>query len=92
MANPTSYNPTYIATATTTVVATGKGVLHAINITETAAGAITVYDNTAGSGTILAVFKASIVENSFVLDVAYSTGLTIVTAGASKLTVSWAPM
>jgi hypothetical protein len=92
MANPVSYNPTYIATATTTVVDTGAGVLHAINITETAAGAITVYDNTAASGTILAVFKASIVENSFVLDVAYTIGLTIVTAGASKLTASWAPM
>ena len=92
MANPVSYNPTHIATATTTVVATGKGVLHAINLTETAAAAITVYDNTAGSGTILAAFKASVGENSFVLDVAYSTGLTVVTAGASKLTVSWAPM
>jgi len=48
-----------------------------------------VYDNTAASGTILAVFKASIAENSFVLDLTFSTGLTIVTAGASKLTVSW---
>lgn len=66
MANPVSYNPTYIATATTTTVATGRGVLHAINITETAAGAITVYDNT--------------------------LGCTIVTAAASKLTVSWGPM
>ena len=92
MANPVSYNPTYIATATTTVVDTGAGVLHAINITETAAAAITVYDNTAGSGTILAAFKASVGENSFVLDVAYTIGLTVVTAGASKLTVSWAPM
>lgn len=92
MANPTSYNPTYIATATTTPVATGKGVLHAVNITETSVGAITIYDNTAASGTILAAFKASIAENSYVLDVAYSTGLTIVTGGASKLTVSWAPM
>ena len=83
------YSSTYIATATTTTVATGRGMLHAINITETAAGAITVYDNTAASGTILAVFKASIAENSFVLDLTFSTGLTIVTAGASKLTVSW---
>jgi len=40
----------------------------------------------------LAAFKASVGENSFVLDVAYSTGLTVVTAGTSKLTVSWTPM
>ncbi len=83
------YSSAYIATATTTTIATGAGILHAINITETAAGTITVYDNTAGSGTIIAVFKASIVENSFVLDASFTIGCTIVTAGASKLTATW---
>jgi len=83
------YSSTYIATATTTTVATGQGILHAINITETAAGTITVYDNTAASGTIIAVFKASIAENSFVLDASFTIGCTIVTAAASKLTATW---
>lgn len=83
------YSSTYISTATTTTVKTGKGVLRRIIISETAAGAITIYDNTAASGTVLAVFKASIVEDSHEFNVRFGTGLTIVTAGASKVTVIW---
>jgi len=79
----------YIATATTTVVKTGAGVLHTIVVGETAAGTITVYDNTAASGTIIAVLKASIVENTYTFDRAFSTGLTIVTGAASKIHVSY---
>ncbi len=79
----------YIATATTTTVKSGAGWLHAITIGETAAGAITIYDNTAGSGTVICVLKASIVEGTYVFDRAFTTGLTIVTAGASKLHVSY---
>ncbi len=83
------FQPAYIATATTTTVKSGTGRLHSITVGETAAGAITVYDNTAGSGTIIAVLKASIVEATYTFDVKFTTGLTIVTAGASKITVSW---
>lgn len=82
-------NATYISTATTTTVKTGIGRMVRINITETAAGAITVYDNTAASGTILAAFKASVVEGTYEFNCRFNTGLTIVTAGASKLTVIW---
>ena len=83
------YSSAYIATATTTTIATGAGILHAINITETAAGTITVYDNTAASGTIKAVLKASIVEGDYLHDIDFTIGCTIVTAGASKLTATW---
>lgn len=82
-------NGAYISAATTTGVASSAGILHAITITETAAGAITVYDNTAASGTVICAFKASIVEGTYIFDRAFSTGLTIVTAGASKLHVSY---
>jgi len=82
---------TYIATATTTTCVTGAGVLHTIVVGETAAGAITVYDNTAGSGTIIAVLKASIAEQTFTFDRKFTTGLTVVTAAASKITVTHAP-
>lgn len=78
---------TYISTATTTLVATGRGTIKRIILGETAAGAITVYDNTAASGTIIAVLKASIVEQVFEFGVDFATGCTVVTAGASKLTV-----
>lgn len=82
------FKPTYIATTTTTVVQTGGGVLGSIVLGETAAGAITVYDNTAASGTIIAVLKASTVEGTYTFNCAFSIGLTVVTAAASKLTVN----
>lgn len=84
-----NYSSAYISTATTTTVKTGSGFLNSITIGETAAGAITIYDNTAGSGTVLAAFKASVVENTYKIEAPFKTGLTIVTAGASKLTVSY---
>jgi len=84
-----TFKSTYISTATTTTCKTGRGVLKSITLGETAAGAITVYDNTAGSGTVLAVLKASIAEQTFTFDLCFDVGLTIVTAGASKLTVSY---
>lgn len=83
------YSSTYISSATTTTPKSVRGVLRSILLTETAAGTITIYDNTTASGTILAVFKASIVEGEYPLNISFHTGLTIVTAAASKLTVTW---
>lgn len=80
-------NATYISTATTTTAKTGRGTLYRIIISETAAGTITIYDNTAASGTVLAVFKASVVEGTYDIGCRFLTGCTIVTAGASKVTV-----
>jgi hypothetical protein len=87
--NSDSYNYTNIATATTTVVKPGTGILKAITVNTTAAGAITIYDNTSAAGTKIATLKASIVEGTYEFNVAFATGLTIVTAGASDVTVSW---
>lgn len=78
-----------ISTATTTVVKSGQGVLKSITVNTTAAGAVTVYDNTAASGTKIATLKASVAENDYEYEVAFSTGLTIVTAAASDITVSY---
>lgn len=86
---PFSHQYTYISTATTTTIKSDMGHLAKIIISETAAGAITIYDNTAGSGTIIGVLKASIGEGSYEFNVGFGTGLTIVTAGASKITVVW---
>lgn len=85
----TTFETSYISTATTTNVKTGKGKLHAITVGETAAGAITIYDNTAASGTIIGVLKSSVAEQTFIFDATFRTGLTIVTAAASKITVSY---
>lgn len=86
---PACFNGTYanIATNTTTTVKGGAGFLHRIIVNTTAAGAVTIYDNTAGSGTKIATLKSSIAEGSYEYNVAFSTGLTIVTAAASDLTI-----
>lgn len=85
----TPSNGTYISTATGTTVKTGRGVLKSIVLGETAAGAITVYDGTDTNGTVKAVLKASIVEGQYDFNIRFTTGLHVVTAGASKLTVVW---
>ena len=81
-----------IATATTTTAKTGKGCLKRIVINKPVATAvITVYDNTAASGTKLATITlpATLLEDtkSLEFDVAFGTGLTIVTSQATDLTV-----
>lgn len=85
-----AFNYNNITTATTTVIKSGKGVLHNITINTTTAFAITIYDNTAASGTKIATIAASpAIGSTFKYDVAYTIGLTIVTAGASDITVSY---
>lgn len=80
--------PRNITTATTTVVKTGPGVLVSVVLNETNAGAITIYDNTAASGTVIATIAASATGGStFGYLCQFTTGLTVVTAGADDITV-----
>lgn len=88
----------YISTNATTVVKSSAGFLHSITIGTAGASAntITVYDNTAGEGTVIAVLDGvtgalSGAPVNFVFDVCFKTGLTIVTATgtAAKITVSY---
>lgn len=88
----TPSNGTNISTLTTTVVKSGSGILRRIVVnkvgtTDTA----TVYDNTAGSGTIIASINCSAAHRTLEYGVRFTTGLTIVTAGtaASDITVVW---
>lgn len=78
-----------ISTATTTTVKSGAGLLHVLTINTAAAGTITIYDNTAASGTKIATIAASAAGPNFIFDVVFTTGLTIVTAAASDITVSY---
>jgi hypothetical protein len=82
-------NATNITTATTTTVKTGRGNLAKIVVNSTSAGSITVYDNTAGSGTKITTLKASIAEGTYEYNCRFLVGLTIVTGGASDITVIW---
>ena len=79
-----------ITSAATTVVKSGRGVLVAVILNETNAGAITIYDNTAGSGTKIATIAAGADPGtSFPYLAQFTTGLTIVTAGADDITVTF---
>ncbi len=81
------YKPTYISTATTTVVSSTPCVLHSIVLGETTAGTITIKDG----DTTIGVLKVSIAEGEYNFDAIIRESLSIITAGASKLTVLTKP-
>lgn len=82
-------NAQYISTATTTTCKTGAGLLHTITVNGGTAGTIIVYDNTAASGTIIASFDSTNALATYTFDAIFATGLTVITAAATKLTVSY---
>lgn len=87
----TSGNYSHLAANGTTVLKAGPGVLHTVTInTAGATDTITLYDNTAGSGTKIATINST-QETTLVFNVRFSTGLTVVIAGttAPDVTISW---
>lgn len=83
-----------ISTATTTTVKSGAGFLHLVQINAAVALAtINIFDNTAGSGTLIATITmpAALLASQVTLryDISFATGLTIVTTGAQNMTVSF---
>lgn len=83
------YDYEYIASAKTTQVKSSAGFLHSITVNSTAAGTIKVIDGTSGSTANIATLKASVGEGTYTYDVEFSTGLRIITAAASDITVSY---
>lgn len=79
------------ASNATTTIKSGAGVLKrvTVNTIGSASNTCTIYDNTAGSGTIIAVIDPTQAQRTFEYDLVFSTGLTIVTATgtAADLTV-----
>ena len=82
-----------IAGAATTVVKTGRGALIAIvNNKTVASGVVTVYDNTAGSGTKIATITnpATLLQSQYNLPyyrTEFAIGLTVVTSSTDDITV-----
>lgn len=66
----------------TTVVKSGAGTLASITINTKGASSntLTVYDNTAGSGTKIATIDTTVAAITLNFNVAFATGLTIVSA------------
>lgn len=87
------FNYTNITTDTTTVIKSGAGILHTVILnTPVATEVITIFDNTAASGTKIATITvpASPLPVELTFDCAFLTGLTILTAtAASDITVMW---
>jgi len=87
--SPVAVAPRYvnISTATTTVVRVGAGTLRAI-VANTPTGNVTIYDNTAASGTKIGTIvfsSAAPLVLQYGLEV--NTGITIVTSAAADITV-----
>ena len=84
-------NPTYkyIAGETTTVCKYGAGSLHTI-VNNDNSGSVIVYDNTAGTGTIIASVDLAKVLGTLTFNAPFSNGLTLVTSGSNaKVTVTY---
>lgn len=82
----------HVSSNTTTTIKSGSGILSTVclnkaGITNTA----TLYDNTAGSGTVIAVIDTTLTVGTRAYDAVFSTGLTVVTSGgtAADLTLSY---
>jgi len=83
------YSFANITTQTSTVVKSGPGLLKRIIFGQAlASGVVAIYDNTAGSGTLITTitFPATLLNNvaCYNFDCAVATGLTIVTSGATQ--------
>ena len=87
-----AFKYTNITGQATTTVKSGSGILHTICVnTPAATETITIYDNTAASGTKIGTVTVFASTNPcLTYDVNFKTGLTLVTATASSdLTVSY---
>ena len=79
----------YISTAATTTVKSGAGFFHLMTVEGGTAGTIIIYDNTAASGDIIASFDSTNAIATYGFNISFTTGLTIITSAATKLTVAY---
>lgn len=85
------YKYTNITTATTTQVFSGNGRLFRVVLNETTDGAITISDSTSAGTPLIAVIATSIAPTTLYYGIKLTSGLRITTAGASDVTIIWAP-
>lgn len=77
-----------ITSATTTVVKSAAGVLNRIIVEVALTGTATVYDNTAGSGTIVLILPIGTPAGVYAVAIPLATGCTVVTSAADRLVVN----
>ena len=80
-----------ITTANTYILKYGPGLLHRITLNNPTGTLLTVYDNTAGSGTTLAVINTPAQANPVTLEfgIQFSNGLTVVSTGTWDATIAY---
>lgn len=83
------YSDTVISTATTTVIKSGAGRIRQIRVLGGTLGNVTAYDNTAASGTVMVPTFTPDKGQVLIEDCKFTTGLTIVTAAATLVIVTW---
>lgn len=71
------FNYSFNSLPSLSIVKSGSGFLHAVNIGMVSSPTITIYDNTTNSGQIIQNFNAGYPQGSYVLDVSFTTGLSI---------------
>ncbi len=85
------YSNTYVTLASLTVIKSAAGFIHDITVGHTSNPTLTIYDNTAGSGSVQQIFGAGMPIGSYVLDVPTATGISFVFQPgiAPSLGVGW---
>lgn len=86
------YSSCRFTTSTTTTCKSGAGVVHTLVInTRGATSTISCYDNTAASGTSIAIVDTTLSTTAFAYDINFTTGLTCITAGTTPgdITISY---
>lgn len=82
----------HLAAAGTTVVKSGSGVLRRVVVGGVGiTSSVTLYDNTAGSGTVISAIASLLAGGHYEYNAAFATGLTVVVAAATPpdVTVIW---
>lgn len=82
----------HLAAAGTTVVKTGSGVLRRVVVGGVGiTSSVTLYDNTAGSGTVISAIASLLAGGHYEYNAAFATGLTVVVSAATPpdVTVIW---
>lgn len=84
-----AFSFTRITTATTTLVKTGEGITPGIFVEAALAGAVTVYDSLAASGSNPLILPIGTVAGFHQFPLKFSVGLTVVTAGPDRISVGF---
>lgn len=80
-----------ISAANTFVIKSGSGLIGEITVQGGTMGLVTIYDSPTATGTVLLALTPAALTQGLVLlrDIVFNNGLTIVTAAATVITVSY---